>query len=163
MARIDREELRSLVRHALKEALGAGAGTAAPPLAGGGLVADMRAALARGKPATVNVAIASKADLDRFARAIAEAADHADLKAAITAGDLRFDMAAPKPAAARPAEKPASRSGTFQMNSGVLSETRLVEIARGHSRILVGSDVVMTPLARDKARELKVELVRQKP
>ena len=49
------------------------------------------------------------------------------------------------------------------MKSGVLSETKVVEIARTHKRIVVGAEVVLTPLARDKAREMKVELKRQKP
>jgi hypothetical protein len=49
------------------------------------------------------------------------------------------------------------------MKTGVLSETKLVEIARSHKRIALGAEVVLTPLARDKAREMKVELTRQKP
>ena len=53
--------------------------------------------------------------------------------------------------------------GAYEIKSGVLTETKIVEIARTHKRIAVGADVVLTPLARDKARELKVELTRQKP
>ena len=49
------------------------------------------------------------------------------------------------------------------MKTGVLSETRVVEIARTHRRIVLGAEVVLTPLARDKAREMKIELARQKP
>ncbi len=33
------------------------------------------------------------------------------------------------------------------MKSGVLSETKIIEIARIHRRIAVGADVVLTPLA----------------
>ena len=53
--------------------------------------------------------------------------------------------------------------GTYEIKSGVLTETKVVEIARSHRKILVGGGVVLTPLARDKARELKVEIERQKP
>ena len=98
---IDREELRTLVREALKEALGGGA---APPAAGGaaaratvrpvsGAARAAAAALSRGQPAEVSVAIASRADLDRFARDIAEASGRPDIKAAILAGDVGFGLA----------------------------------------------------------------------
>lgn len=154
MARIDREELRGLVRQALKDALGAGG--PAPP------VGDLGAALAKGKPGRIAVAIRTGADLDRFAREILKAGN--ETKAAILAGDLSFDLAGDGHAEAKqPAEKPSAKGSAFEMKSGVLSEAKIVALARTHRRILVGSDVVMTPLARDKAREMKVELVRQKP
>ena len=49
------------------------------------------------------------------------------------------------------------------MKTGVLTETRVVEIARSHRKIVLGTEVVLTPLARDKAREMRLELTRQKP
>lgn len=165
-AGIDREELRALVRQALKESLGA-AGPVAPAV-DQGLAADLRAALGRGKPARLPVAAATGADLDRLAKGVAEACGDAEIKAAILAGDVRFEPMpagqAGRPVAAKAAPAPApAKAGAFEMASGVLSEVKIVEISRTHSTILIGSDVVMTPLARDKAREMKVELVRQKP
>ncbi len=178
MAKIDREELRTLVRQALKEALGGAAPPAAKaapesprareasaPVAAEaqvGFAATLRAALAKGRPARVAVRATSSADLDRFARDIAEASGHPDLKSAILTGDLGFDLAGPAVATHSPG-KATPNGGVYEMTSGVLSETRIVQIARSHKRILVGGGVVLTPLARDKARELKVELTRQKP
>ncbi len=163
-AGIDREELRALVRQALKESLAPAASgeTAAP--ASDGFAGELRAALARGRPAKLAVATGSGADLDRFARSIAEACGDGALRAAIIAGDVRFAPAE----AARHSPSPAGKAtppktGAYEMSSGVLSEAKIVEISRSHRKIVVGSDVVMTPLARDKAREMKVELVRQKP
>jgi len=43
----------------------------------------------------------------------------------------------------------------------VLSEARVVELARTHDRIVVGPEVAVTPLARDKAREMKLDIVRK--
>ena len=178
MAKIDREELRTLVRQALKEALGGASPTAARlrrsraarggrlgrPNAQAGFAATLRAALAKARPARVAVRATSSADLDRFARDIAEASGHPDLKSAIISGDIGFDLAgALGPRCALAAGKAAPNGGAYEMTSGVLSETRIVEIARSHRKILVGAGVVLTPLARDKARELKVELTRQKP
>ena len=60
----------------------------------------LRAALAKARPARVAVTVKSNADLDRFARDIAEASGHPDLKAAILSGDLGFDLAGGSPAQA---------------------------------------------------------------
>jgi hypothetical protein len=159
MARIDRDELRSMVRQALNETLGAKGD--APAETAGDLASEIRAALARGKPAKVGVAVRSASDLDQFARGIVAASEDAVLKKAILAGDVRFEIAGgaePKTVA-----KGGTRGGSFHMESGVLGETKIVELARSHSKIVVGSDVVVTPLAREKARQLKVEIARQKP
>jgi len=158
-AGIDREELRALVREALKESLAASASASTP--AADGLARELRAALARERPARLSLSVGCSADLDRFAHGIAEACGDDTLRAAILAGDVRFELAR----TAVPAAKPPvpARGGAFEMSSGVLSEAKIVEISRTHKKILIGSDVVMTPLARDKAREMKVELVRQKP
>jgi hypothetical protein len=179
--KIDREELRRLVREALREALGGTAPTAAraappPPRSQAaapaatarpeaGFAATLRAALAARRPARVAVSVRSSAELDGFARDVAADSSQPDLRAAIASGDLGFDLAGGPAATQVPsaAAKVASTGTPYEMKSGVLSETRIVEIARTHKRIAVGADVVLTPLARDKARELKVELTRQKP
>jgi len=151
MAGIDREELRHLVRQALKETLGQGPAPSSPP----GLADEIRAARTGPKPATVAVAVATADDLDAFARAVLAAGEDADLKAAIVAGDIRF---APAAAGGAP-----SSEGVASFDKGVLGETKLVELSRRGRRIAIGKGVVVTPLAREKARQLKVELVRQKP
>jgi hypothetical protein len=162
-AGIDREELRALVREALKESLATSAAAATP--AADGLAGEIHVALGRGRPARLPVAVASSADLDRFAQALAGACGDDTVKAAIVAGDVRFELARTATPSSASTAKPAApaRGGAFEMSSGVLSEAKIVEISRTHRKILVGRDVVMTPLARDKAREMKVELVRQKP
>ena len=159
MARIDRDELRSMVRQALKETLGAKGD--APAESAGDLASEIKTALARGKPAMVAVAVRSASDLDHFARSILAAGEDASLRQAILAGDVRFEIAGGAEAKISP--KTAAKGGSFHMESGVLGETKIVELARSHSKIVVGSDVVVTPLAREKARQLKVEIARQKP
>lgn len=154
-AGFDREALRALVRQALRESLPDAADQTSAT--DDGVAATIRSALGSGgRPARVSVAIGADGDLDRFARGIAEACVDDEIRAAVLAGDLSFEPRQTAPALAQ-------KSGTFEMASGVLSETRIIEISRTHSRIVVGKDVVLTPLARDKAREIKIELVRQKP
>ena len=166
MTKIDREELRALVRQALKDALGPGAAAATKPAVAlpptpprvEGPGAALRKAVAEG--GEMPVAARSADDLARFARMIAEASDEPSVRAAILAGKVRFMPAGGAPGAA---SSPAAPAAAFAMTSGVLTETRLVEIARTHRRISLGAGVVLTPLARDKAREMKIELARQKP
>lgn len=165
-SRIDREELRALVRQALREALGDAAGNSAPPAVAQGLVGEMRAQLGRSAPARITVTVGSDADLDRFARDVVHAAEHQDLKAALMAGNVRFALSTNQPQAARQTPRPTGNpepKGTFHMTSGVLTESKIAELAATNARIIVGTGVVLTPLARDRAREVKVELVRQKP
>jgi hypothetical protein len=161
MAKFDREELRTLVRQALKEALGTGAtpkasATPAPPGATG------LAAAIRGGRTEIGVAVATADDLARFARDVAEASADPAVRSAILAGNVRFTPAVTR-AASAPAAAPARAAAAYEMKTGVLSETKLIEIAKSHKRIALGTEVVLTPLARDKAREMKVELTRQKP
>jgi hypothetical protein len=134
MPELSSEEIRKLVREALNEAL---------PIAkenGGAL------------PQVVGVEIASDADLDRFAREIAKADD--GKREAIAQGRLKFVLR-------RGRTQPLQ--GTRRLDKGVLTETMVVEIARAHSTISIGTNVAVTPLARDKAREMKLEIVRDRP
>jgi hypothetical protein len=106
--RIDREELRMLIREALKEALGGGTSPAPS-------------------------------------------------QASEREGD-RTSQQRPSPTPARRAE-----GQTAHFSSGLLTESKVAEIGRTHATIVIGTDVAVTPLARDRAREIKVEIVRQKP
>jgi hypothetical protein len=45
----------------------------------------------------------------------------------------------------------------------VLTETRVAEAGKAHRRITIGAEVAVTPLARDRARQMKIEIVREKP
>ena len=126
--RINRDELRALIREALKEALGT---APVPPPSSTG---------------------------ER---------DHA--KHGGGGGSKRsVRHSPPPPASAVPlprsaGEDRAARSAEYRLLSGVLNESKVAELGRTHSKIIIGADVAVTPLARDRAREIKVEIVRQKP
>jgi hypothetical protein len=106
--RIDREELRQLIREALREALG-------------------------DSPSPVQGAAAERRQ---------NGARHPS----------------PSPAPPRKGE-----GKDYRKDSGVLTEATVVAAGKAHTRILIASEVAVTPLARDRARELKIEIVRQKP
>lgn len=155
--RFDREELRRLVRDVLRSTL---SGTATDSRAEQNLLDRMRQSILPGGSGVVVVS----EDLNRFAQTLVHAATHEDVKAAIMSGRLTFKATGEQtPPSQRQSEKPAARGGDFRLDSGMLNEIRLAEIGKSHTRIILGAEVVVTPLARDRARELRLELVRAKP
>jgi hypothetical protein len=154
---IDKEELRQLVRDVLRSSLPGGANAAASH-SPGNLIEAIRQAILPGGSGVATVA----ADLDAFAREIVNAAAHEDLKAAIMTSRVTFKRKDDGPGQAQN-RAPAIKGGQFRIDKGMLNEMRIAEIGKQYSRVLVGPEVVVTPLARDRARELKLELVRTKP
>ena len=117
--RIDREELRLLIREALREALGDSLGP--PPSTTGEELSPGRGRATEGRQ---------------------NGARHPS----------------PSPGPPRKGEGDGYRKDT-----GVLTEATVVAAGKAHTRIIIGNEVAVTPLARDRARELKIEIVRQKP
>ncbi len=124
------DEIRRLVRAALTEALGS-------PDKDDGAIA---------------VTIGSDAELMAFAREVAANAK------AVKSGKITYRLA-------RSQTKPTAGGGGggggegYRWEHGVLNEVRIIEISKTHSRVLLGPGAVVTPLARDKARQVKLELV----
>ena len=61
---------------------------------------------------------------------------------------------------ARAGEPPRS-SGGERIEKGLLTERAVIAAAKAGKRLVVGRRVVLTPLARDKARQLGVEIERE--
>ncbi|MCH7555182.1 MAG: hypothetical protein IIC08_04215 [Proteobacteria bacterium] len=98
---------------------------------------------------SVPVTMASYADLMAFAHEIAGNPE------AVRSGKATYRLA-------RNQTKPATAGGGFRWPGGVLNEVRIIEISKTHSRVLLGPGAVVTPLARDKARQVKLELVKER-
>jgi hypothetical protein len=153
---VSSEEIRRLVREVLKDALPT---IRAVPAAAGGLVQRLRAALAGNK--RVDVTIAHDGDLNSFARDLVAAAEQPDLREAVKTGALTFALA--RAGKAVPATTAyATTQAAHRVDKGLLTETMVTEIGRGANRIVTGKGVVVTPLGRDRARELKIEIVRDR-
>ena len=152
MGAISSEEIRKLVREVLKDALPA---IKAAPVAADGLVQRIRAALAGAK--RVEIAITHDGDLNSFARDLVAAAEQADLREAVKTGKVTFTLARYGSAVHAAPARPAHR-----IDKGLVTEMMVTEIGRSANRIVVGKGVVVTPLGRDKARELKIEIVRDR-
>jgi hypothetical protein len=133
------DDLRMLVREVLQEALG----SARP------------AAATTAPPAGEAVRIAGDGDLTAFAVRIARLCDDPAARQALLAGQLRFRLeAGSRPSSVVRAEPPAVRAGR-----GPVTEQQVRAAAAAGARLVLGPGAVLTPLARDRARADRVEII----
>ena len=150
---------RDLLRELLAEALANGGGPPAtvppPPVAAvhrpstwsrpaapGEVIGDRQAAAHE----VVAVTIASDADLDRFVRAVLDRADD------VRAGRLRFTLGGGAP----------SPAGVLRVAHGAVTERTIKKAADAGARLVLGPGAVLTPLAREKARALGIDIERER-
>ncbi len=149
-AGLSTEELRATVRAVLREVL---------PEA----VAQARTAPTNG---TEQVAIRSNADLDALVKRVAELCEDASQRSALRAGRRRFRLAETDPAgvpAVSAAGVPApSAAGVMRVESGAVTERKIQQAAKEGGRLVIGRKAVLTPLARDRARNLGVVVERER-
>ena len=144
LAGLGPEELRAAVRAVLREVLPPG--TVAEPGAG-----------------THDVVIATDADLTAFVRRVAALCEDDEVRTAMQAGHHEFRLAggslgletvAARPP--RPAEAPVLR-----VERGAVTERVVIKAAANGGRLVLGRGAVLTPLAKDKARSLGVEIEKE--
>ncbi len=154
--RPDSDALRSVVRDVLRDLIPAARGPAG--------AADAQEPAARttpepGAPKVEDVALANDADLAAFVQRLLRLFSDAPAREAIRTGRHRFRLAR---GAAPDSHSGRTRAdGTGRIDKGVLSESKVLALARAGNRIVLGTRVVVTPLAKDKARQLGVKLERE--
>ena len=133
------DELRAAVRAVIREVLPDG-------LPGAG-------------PVTL-VAVSSDAELDTLVRRVAMLCEDPDHRAAFTQGRHGFRLAAPAaPAAA--GQEAQLRADFVRVERGAVTERVVANAAKAGSRLILGPRAVVTPLARDRARVLGVDIERE--
>ncbi|MBK8159053.1 MAG: hypothetical protein IPK59_09910 [Rhodospirillaceae bacterium] len=129
------------------------------------VIAEEVTALKAGKSATTapaaSIRIGSDADLVAFARDVLRLAEDPQIRAAIQAGRHPFHLAGQASAMSAPATSSATQS--HRIDKGVVTEAVIAKLGKGVSRLLLGTGVSITPLARDKAkaRNISVERIGQ--
>jgi hypothetical protein len=145
-----REEARKLVRELLQEALGNGNGVPAsvppPPVAAVHRPSTWAQPAGPGEvigspERTETVRISSDADLAAFVQLVL------DQSGAIRAGRLRFTLGG---------------SGAMRVAHGAVTERTIKKAADAGGRLVLGPGAVLTPLAREKARALGVDIERER-
>jgi hypothetical protein len=158
-----REILRELLHEALAGANGSGPAPTVPPPpvaavhrpstwsappVGGEVIG------AGGDAATEWVTIDSDADLERFVHALLARLERDG--EAIRTGRLRFALRRAGAGA------PSGSAGTILIERGAVTERTVEKAAKAGARLVLGAKAVPTPLAREKARALGIEIERER-
>jgi len=149
---IDREAIRAMVRQVLRDAI--------PE------TVRKRIATEVGKAAAVptadvaverteDVSLATDADVAAFVHRILKLARDPKQREAMESGRLAFRLKGTR------AGQPARSADGERIEKGLLTERAVIAAAKAGKRLVVGRRVVLTPLARDKARQLGVEIERE--
>ena len=110
------------------------------------------AASPRGRVETV--VIASDEDLDAFVRELLARFENPRDRMAIRAGHLRFAL--------RRANDAGAGGEALRVERGAVTERTVERAAAAGGRIVLAPGAVVTPLAREKARALNVEIERER-
>lgn len=143
----DNEMLRALVRDALREALSGANG-----------VSEIAKALTvQTKPAQLVEVVSLNTDSDVKSlvnRVLDMAADPQSL-AALREGTIVFQLSN------QSSQHSANGSNTTRIEKGAVTESTIRKAAESGSTLILGRKVVVTSLARDKARDLGITIIRE--
>jgi len=162
---IDREAIRVLVRQVLRDALpeavreriASEAAKAAVSVPSSQKKGESAARTAEPDTAKVEeVAITSDAELNVFVRRLL--ALEPRQREAVQAGRLKFRL---KRARKSTETEGAARGGSERIDKGIVTEKKVMAAAKAGKKLVVGKGVVLTPLARDKARQLGLQIERE--
>jgi len=147
----DNEMLRLLVREALRDALGGANGASDIAKALSVSAAPVQ------KPAQVveMVSLTTDAEVSSFVHRILDLAADGKTLSALRSGELVFQLTESSKA------NVADNSGTTRIEKGAVTESTIRKAAESGSTLILGRKVVVTSLARDKARDLGVTIVRE--
>jgi hypothetical protein len=150
LAGLDPEELRAAVRAVLRDVLPAGivadATTPEPEPGSSGQVTLHR-----------DVVIATEADLTALVRRVAALCEDPHQRAALQDGRHGFRLADRDRGRSADAGPPVTR-----IERGAVTERAVIKAAAAGTRLRLGRGAVLTPLARDKARSLGVEIEKER-
>jgi hypothetical protein len=104
------------------------------------------------------VDLRSDADLDAFVRSLVHRFENPRDRMAIRSGKLRFRLGATAaPAAA------ATAAPTIRIERGAVTERAVRDAAAQGARLVLAPRAVLTPMARDRARSLGVQIEKERP
>jgi hypothetical protein len=108
------------------------------------------------------VRIDSTEDLQRFVRVLAARMESPGDRRAIATGAVRFTLQrSPSPASAAAFAPAAADAPAIHIAKGAVTERTVRDAAARGARLVVARGAVLTPLARDTARSLHVQIERE--
>ncbi len=165
-----RHEIRLAVREALHEALSQNEKDRKSPPPGhrSKLMRQLMDAAQNGCKTPVKVDLDTDRKINEFVSDLMICLQDRNLAGLIGAGRLKFESVRPSAKAihkqnchpsARQSKTPVAANG--RIDSGVVTESKILALSKTHQQIEIGQGVVLTPLAKDRARRLNMQLVRQ--
>lgn len=169
---ISREQIRTAVREALREVIPQNSGKPRPnpPAPNCLLMKKIYGALKSEDESLVELNIGNDEQLNNFVRDFAKCLHDSSVEAMIMSGRLRFRLKRHSVAYAEPSRSETKSASASQqeikrddarVETGMLSEAKVADLAKRNQRIVIGKQVVLTPLAKDRARAIGIEIVRQ--
>jgi len=104
------------------------------------------------------VDLRSDADLDAFVRSLVRRLENPRDRMAIRSGKVRFRLGA----TAGPGAAPAA-AAVMRIEKGAVTERTVRDAAAAGARLVLAPRAVLTPMARDRARSLGVEIEKERP
>jgi hypothetical protein len=104
------------------------------------------------------VDLRSDADLDAFVRSLVHRFENPRDRMAIRSGKLRFRLGATAAAAS-----PSASAPPIRIERGAVTERIVRDAATQGARLVLAPRAVLTPMARDRARSLGVEIEKERP
>jgi hypothetical protein len=146
------DDARDILRELLAEALAGTNGSGVTPQVPPPPVAAVHRPATWEAPAggVERVSLAGDDDLNRFVRDVLTRAD----REAILAGRVRFTLAGAEGSR-------AEGTGPTRIDRGAVTERTVAAAAKAGGRLVLGPRAVLTPLAREKARALGIEIERE--
>jgi hypothetical protein len=155
------DDAREILRELLAEALAGTNGNGVTPQVPPPPVAAVHRPATWEAPAggVERVSLAGDDDLNRFVRDILTRGD----RDAILAGRVRFTLgaAAGRPPGPESIPSGSSGGGPTRVARGAVTERTVAAAAKAGGRLVLGPRAVLTPLAREKARALGIEIERE--
>lgn len=147
------DELRALVREVLRDALPSALGRAA----------DRSPATEHGahEPQSRSVSVASDDELAALVQAVARECEDPEQRARLAGGVVQFRLVT---SAGGPADKRSSDvrdEPVLRVDRGAVTERHIREAARSGARVVAARGVVVTPLAKDRARSSGVDIEKE--
>jgi hypothetical protein len=151
-ARVDAPQMRAMIREVIREAL--------PEL-----VSRDRPVTSISQPSTEvrPVRVASDEDLNALVQTLITLLGDPDQAIRLRAGTLVFSL---ETSTSRPNNATTERAPEepliCRFDRGAITEKAVNEAAERGNRIVIAGRAVLTPLARDRARKLRVEITRER-
>ena len=104
------------------------------------------------------VDLRSDADLQAFVLSLARRLENPRTRTAILSGEVRFQLAGASVASG----DSTSATPTIRIETGAVTERAVKDAAKAGARLVLSARAVLTPMARDRARSLGVEIQKEK-